>query len=254
MTWPRPSPTESAELYEAGEYYRVRAMADDTARQSEERVRSLLARVGHRVETALDFGAGRGNLVTALRAMSVAADGVEPSAAARKLARAEHGLVLHARIDDAPRATYDLATLVHSLEHVEDPVAVLAAVRSRVAVGGTLFVEVPHASTVELWRPEPRRWILDLPAHLYHFTPASLTALIAEAGFRVRDVRLFNCDAVEWLLALRTRSSQEPGAGAAAPLVRDAPPSPPHDAERGVLARLRRLVPGRKFQVFATLA
>jgi len=173
----------------------------------------------------------------------------------QRLAFAEHGLTLHARLVDAPRATYDLVTLVHSLEHVEDPVAVLAAVRPRLAPGGTLFVEVPHAGTVELWRPEPRRWILDLPAHLYHFTPGSLTGLIAAAGFRVQDVRLFNCDAVEWMLALRGRSGRTPrGASAPADAVGAVAPARPRDGERGVLARLRRLAPGRKFQVFATLA
>jgi len=251
MTWPRPSAAESAGLYEASDYYRMRAMADDARRQSEERVRPLLARVPHRVATALDVGAGRGNLVAAFGALGVTADGVEPSAAARECARAEHGLTLHAHLADAPRATYDLVTLVHSLEHVEDPVAVLAAVRPRLAPGGTLFVEVPHAGTVELWRPEPRRWILDLPAHLYHFTPGSLTGLIAAAGFRVQDVQLFNCDAVEWMLALRARRVRRPAATAdAAP---DAPRARPRDGERGVLSRLRRLAPGRKFQVLATL-
>lgn len=254
MTWPRPSAAESAGLYEASDYYQVRAMADDTRGQSEERVRHLLARVPHRVDTALDVGAGRGNLVAAFRMLGVAADGVEPSAAARDCARSEHGLALHARLPDAPRATYDFVTLVHSLEHVEDPVATLAAVRGRLAPGGTLFVEVPHAGTVELWRREPRRWILDLPAHLYHFTPESLTGLIVAAGFRVRDVQLFNCDAVEWLLALRARPSRAPVAGPPVPAARDASPARPRDGKPGVLARLRRLAPGRKFQVFATVA
>jgi len=255
MTWPRPSAPETAGLYEQRDYYQARAMAENARGNSEERVRHLLASLPHPVETALDFGAGRGHLVAAFRTLGVTVDGVEPSAAARECARAEHGLPLHERLADVPRATYDLITLVHSLEHVEAPVAVLETLRERLSPRGTLFVEVPHAGTVELWRREPRRWILDLPAHLYHFTPESLTGLIAAARLRVRSVQLFNCDAVEWLLSQKARRARPAAARAGMPSAapHGEPRARPRAGDGGVLSRLRRLAPGRKFQVFAGL-
>jgi SAM-dependent methyltransferase len=167
------------------------------------RAKSLIGRIPGPVQRILDFGAGEGHLVAAFKSLGLQAEGVEPSPAGREAARRLHGLALVPEI--GAENGYDLVTALHSLEHVPDPLAALRHLRGALRPGGFLLAEVPHAGTVEMWRPARRRLILDLPAHLYHFTPETLSAVLRGAGFEVLAVRLTNPDALEWALALRER-------------------------------------------------
>jgi SAM-dependent methyltransferase len=87
--------------------------------------------------------------------------------------------------DDA----YDVITLWHSLEHLNNPVAVLQKLRPSLRDHGLLLVEVPNRAgwgaklTGEYWY----HW--DLPRHRLHFTPASLRLILEQTGFRVEQVQ-----------------------------------------------------------------
>jgi SAM-dependent methyltransferase len=72
---------------------------------------------------------------------------------------------------------FDLVTMVHALEHFPDPLATLCDLRSKIAPGGRLFVEVPNAEA------NPFDYII--ADHMMHFTPPSLSILAAHAGFEV---------------------------------------------------------------------
>jgi SAM-dependent methyltransferase len=181
---------------------------------------------------------------------------MEPSVAGRERAAREYGLQLRADLAEYAAEQYDLITLVHSLEHADQPLTVLRALAGRLKPYGTLFVEVPHADSVELWRPARRRWILDLPVHLFHFTPESLGRLVAAAGLKVRRTELFNCDAVEWVIRQRVRimrrtvdEADSPKMGSGVRACEDRGGG--GWASRVALPHLRRLAPGWKFQIYA---
>src|SRR5690606_21766224 len=78
---------------------------------------------------------------------------------------------------------YDLAICNHVLEHVADPIRELQAVRSVLAPGGVLFVEVP----LELWNkkhPRPPEPV----THINWFSVPSLRHCLGAAGFDVLRV------------------------------------------------------------------
>jgi 2-polyprenyl-3-methyl-5-hydroxy-6-metoxy-1,4-benzoquinol methylase len=53
---------------------------------------------------------------------------------------------IHSRFEDfEPDAPFDAAFLIHTLEHLDDPVAVLRRIRSWLTPTGRLFVAVPNA-------------------------------------------------------------------------------------------------------------
>jgi SAM-dependent methyltransferase len=79
-------------------------------------------------------------------------------------------------IADIPRK-FEIVTMVHALEHFQAPVSALRAVGSILAPGGRLFVEVPNAAA------NPFDYLV--ADHMLHFSPASLSALAAKAGYRV---------------------------------------------------------------------
>ncbi len=76
---------------------------------------------------------------------------------------------------------FDLVTLIHSLEHFPDPLATLRALRQRIAPGGQLLVQVNNLDDIP--------FDLVVADHLCHFTPRSLSGLIARAGFGIESVR-----------------------------------------------------------------
>jgi hypothetical protein len=75
------------------------------------------------------------------------------------------------------------ATFWHSLEHLEDPLAVLCDAANLMKPGGIVVVAVPNFSSVQA-RAGGRHWLhLDVPRHLSHFSPTSLARTLRAAGF-----------------------------------------------------------------------
>ena len=70
--------------------------------------------------------------------------------------------------------SFDLITLIHSLEHVLDPVATLHALSGRLAGNGHMFVQVPDCSSTP--------YDLVIADHLSHFSAASLRFACEQAG------------------------------------------------------------------------
>jgi 2-polyprenyl-3-methyl-5-hydroxy-6-metoxy-1,4-benzoquinol methylase len=93
-----------------------------------QRARGILDVAGFSPRSVLDFGAGEGHFVSALRELGSAAEGIETSPAGRAAARQLHGVELRAEISGAQGDQFQLITLVHSLEHVPDPVRTLTEV------------------------------------------------------------------------------------------------------------------------------
>jgi len=80
---------------------------------------------------------------------------------------------------ELPR-TFDAITMVHSLEHFANPLAVLEDLRAKLTPDGRLFVQVPNA--------EANPMDLAVADHMSHFTPATLSRLCVRAGYEVESV------------------------------------------------------------------
>jgi SAM-dependent methyltransferase len=187
----------------------------------QERRAEYLATVMHRLQAKprrhLDVGSSSGILLAGFnREFGSEAFGVEPGETDRAEASAA-GLRVVASIDQIPRqaaGTFDLVTLIHVLEHLADPVAVLRLIRREwLAADGLVLIETPdlfqHPS-FEL-------------GHLVTFTEQSLRGALSAAGFEV----------VEWhrhgnpysrLLPLFLMAVARSAASAAEPVFR--PPRP----------------------------
>ena len=230
-------------------------MGTDTQQAWQARAQQILAALPATEGPMLDFGAGSGGLVHGLRSIGIDAEGVEPSAAGRALARDLYGIDLMPSLDDVSHSRYDAVILLHVLEHIPDPRADLEALGARLTPNGVAFIEVPHAGSVEMWLPSRRRGILDPPAHLHHFTPKTLRALLENAGYEVLDVRLFNAAPIERVLAWRAAHLASrtalPSPESVAVTKPRAAPAGSRAASMKALAALRRIVQGHKFQVMA---
>ena len=190
---PQPAAHELARLYPAA--YDAREAAGAGAR--EEGARRLLAWCGTVPDGArvLDVGCGAGNDLALLRDFGSDGwrlEGVEPRARAAQAAR-RAGLTVHeALVEDlAPgaRGAYDVALLIHTLEHFAEPPAALAAVRALLRPGGRAVVVTPNAASAAWALFQGRHWAgYDFPRHRYLFDRDTLGKLAARVGLRVESV------------------------------------------------------------------
>ena len=154
------------------------------ARQGRLRPRSaiLMERLCERIAlpgqgTMLDVGCGNG---ATLRAFSEKRplwnlEGCEMSdRAIEKLREIERFSALHTCPISAIRSKYDVVTMVHSLEHFVDPLAVLKDVTGILDDDGQLFIEVCNI--------EENPFDVLIADHLMHFSPLTLPMLLARAG------------------------------------------------------------------------
>lgn len=76
---------------------------------------------------------------------------------------------------------FDFISLVHVLEHVDEPVALLKALAEKMEAGGAMLIQCPDYSA--------NPFDLIIYDHVSHFTARSLVRLVREAGFsRVQAV------------------------------------------------------------------
>jgi len=75
---------------------------------------------------------------------------------------------------------FDIATLIHALEHFPDPLELLRTVRDRLDECGVLLIEVCDV--------ERNPFDLLIADHLMHFSARTLRRIVENAGFRVATV------------------------------------------------------------------
>lgn len=145
----------------------------------------FVGRAGQRIAATrlLEVGCGLGDFLVLARQADARVLGLELEGPYADFAEKEHRLsIARGRIEDLDtEARFDVIALFHVVEHLEDPVGVLAALRPRLASGGRLFIEVPNF--MGPWRI-PFTEFLRLE-HLYNFSPDTLRRVLARAGFRV---------------------------------------------------------------------
>jgi SAM-dependent methyltransferase len=141
----------------------------------------------------LDVGCGTGDFLAAMATLGWDTHGVEIRARAVQVARARLGAerIWHGTLEtlDESLVELDLITMLHVLEHVPNPGALLAQARRRLAPSGRLKVIVPDGSGLEA-RLFGRFWLgLDVPRHLAVFTPPTLRRALDQAGLVIESCR-----------------------------------------------------------------
>lgn len=161
----------------------------------------------------LDVGCGLGYSLLGGEQRGWDVAGLEPHALAG------HGLPAHLadRIvrgtlnDYQPAQSFDLVSLIDVIEHVRDPVATIRQAAALLRPGGVLLLATNDLSCRPAGRPT---WVHFHRAHLWYFSPATLSAAVEQAGLTALATRtawrVYNLQYVASILA----------AGANAPLKR----------------------------------
>lgn len=136
----------------------------------------------------LDFGAGSGHFASALRdASGVTITCVEAEPASRARLKA-HGFPTYVSLSEV-QGSFDAVILTEVVEHVEDPVAILAALRSHLRDGGTMFLTTPCGETRAR---STKTNAYETREHVHFFTERSLANAVKKAGFSTLKLRVLN--------------------------------------------------------------
>lgn len=162
------------------------------ARQRLSRIASLLGKTPGDMRV-LDIGCSRGQFVAAAIAAGYCAEGVEPAPRIAEAARAA-GVPVHTGLleeQQFPDAAFDALTLFEVIEHLREPMPLLAECHRVLKPGGILLVSTANA---ESWTASAMgaRWdYLDMArdgGHISFYNPRSIAKLARRAGFEVARI------------------------------------------------------------------
>lgn len=138
----------------------------------------------------LEVGCASGAFMYEMEKKGWETHGIEFSEVAAANARSSGLSVFAGSIETAPEPEhpYDLVVAWMVLEHLHDPVLALQKLRSWTKPDGWLVVSVPDVSTWSFKCFKNAWHALQLPNHLFHFTPDTLRKALFRGGWAMEKV------------------------------------------------------------------
>ena len=139
----------------------------------------------------LDIGSGTGAFLNTINKAGWDVTGIEPDETARDNAKKLYGLSLQPpqELFNLPAQSFDAITLWHVLEHVHELHEYMNQLKKLLKTRGYLFIAVPNYTCYdekvykEFWAA------YDVPRHLYHFSPTSITQLLLQHGLQLKGIK-----------------------------------------------------------------
>lgn len=135
----------------------------------------------------LDMGCGSGGFLSTMKGPSWKLYGIEMSGGAANVARDRCGAeVFVGDVVNAPfaRGSFDAITAFNVIEHVYEPKEVLAKVAEWLKPGGVFYTMMPNIDSAGARMFRSYWYALELPRHLYHFSPNTLKSVARSAGLK----------------------------------------------------------------------
>lgn len=198
FTTPRPGPDAIGRYYQSDEYYSHQENKKGLVPRIYEFVKSFnikhkasLAISGLPVGKMLDIGCGVGDFLVYLQKQGWEVQGVEPSEAAKKIAETRLGFLPKSPLEYAsfPDQSFDVITMWHVLEHVDDLHFQTSELVRLLKPGGRLIIALPNFQSFDCQYYKDKWAAWDVPRHLNHFAPDVIRDIITSLGFQVIDTQ-----------------------------------------------------------------
>ena len=201
-TMPRPNKEKIGEYYKSEEYYSHQENKKGFIPRLYESVKKVnlkhkynLATQGLNVGKMLDIGCGVGDFLHTAEEHGWKCTGVEPSEDAKAIAKTKTkaDIINSEAIEKIPDASFDLITMWHVLEHVDDLKWQIEQLHRLTKTKGRIVIAVPNYKSYdgqyykELWAA------YDVPRHLSHFNKNVLTKI-----FQSKHLELVRTDKLIW--------------------------------------------------------
>lgn len=166
----------------------------DAGAKTVARLRNARAQVAYAAQyTSLDYtcdvGCGDGTLLIALKEAGYSnCVGLEPSVRARDLGLSHGASIESGGLECLPEIVVNHkihnVTMMHVLEHLEEPKRALEAIYAALPPGGFLVVETPNSEAHIIVQAQYEHDLV-YPEHLFLFSPQSLRRVLTDTGFVV---------------------------------------------------------------------
>ena len=206
--YPTPTPQEVQEFYALDNYYTHTQKSQGSKSHSTQNFwERLLVRLawqfdrevavvsdrdwfskqfGSQPRSICEIGCGSGHHLQALQSYGHRVCGVEPDLQAYIVAGQRNLPIFHGSAESLPEPIqsqrYDVVLMNHVLEHTLDPIQAVRNALQLLAPGGKLVLETPNNASQSFQLAGPTWFHLDVPRHLYFFTPHSLRLTCEKAG------------------------------------------------------------------------
>lgn len=138
----------------------------------------------------LDIGCGTGEFLKAIQKKDFFTIGIEPNLKARTTAKELNKLTVVDKIDKlSSGAKFDVVTLWHVLEHINDINLIFHQIKNLLNEDGLLIVAVPNADSFDAKYYKEYWAAYDLPRHLYHFKKGTMDLLAGKFNFEIIKIK-----------------------------------------------------------------
>lgn len=204
FTVPRPQPGEMGKYYQSEEYYSHQKNKKglvpriyETVKSFNIKTKTTYATRGLNKGRLLDVGCGVGDFLCHVKKMGWDVTGIEPSNNAKLIAQERLGFLPLDPSDSTtlPDCSFDVITLWHVLEHVDDLKTQTNELNRLLKPGGRLVIALPNFQSFDCQYYKQYWAAWDVPRHLNHFSPEAIQSIITSLGMKFVDIQKLKWDA-----------------------------------------------------------
>lgn len=136
----------------------------------------------------LDIGAGTGDFLAYAQSKKWKVTGIEPSSRAKELAQ-KKGVSFVNSTEELSDNSFDVITMFHVLEHVEDLDKQLSELKRISKPNGIIIVAVPNFKSYDAKYYKEFWAAYDVPRHIWHFSKRSIKKLFSEKEIELQKIK-----------------------------------------------------------------
>ena len=136
----------------------------------------------------LDIGCGTGEFIKYCKSINYKTFGIEPNVKARNLAISKK-LEVKSDIRDIKDQKFDIITMWHVLEHVENLDEYISKIKNLLKANGTLIIAVPNFKSYDAKYYKQFWAAYDVPRHIWHFSKKSIIKIFSSYNMEVKKTK-----------------------------------------------------------------
>ena len=203
FTTPRPAPEVLGNYYKSESYYSHQQNTHGFIPRIYEMVKSInlkgkvnMAIGGLSKGRLLDIGCGVGDFLVQVKKQNWEVLGIEPSEDAQAIAKNRLGFMplLPSETSSLPDHSFDVITMWHVLEHVDDLKFQTKELHRLLKPGGRLVIALPNFQSFDCQYYNDKWAAWDVPRHLNHFSSECLCDILHAVDFKYVDTQKLRWD------------------------------------------------------------